>query len=428
MKALDIALKDLVRAVRSVSFLAFGLVVPLLVSALFYFAFGGLGGEGGGWTLPTTSVQLVNLDQGSQESGGFAAGDLLADVLRSEPLAELLQVTAASDPETARAAVDRQAAGVAVIIPAGFTQALLQPEGQASIEVYQDPTLTIGPGIVTGIVQQFVDGFAGSKIAADVARGQLSEHGLSLGAGQAASLAQQFAGWATSVVEAQQAGENPLVAILPAQRPDAEPDDQRGSIISTIMSGMMVFYVFFTGASAAQSLLQEEEAGVLPRLFTTPTPQSSILGGRILASLALLLMQIVVLLVASAVAFGIDWGEPLSIALVTLGTILLSASFGLFVISLLKNTRQGGIVIGGAMTVAGMVGMMSTFTASAGVSTQRTLEAASLAVPQGWAVRGWRLLVEGGGLEDIWVSLAVTLALSAAFFVLALFRFRRRFA
>ena len=39
------------------------------------------------------------------------------------------------------------------------------------------------------------------------------------------------------------------------------------------MGGMMIFYAFFTGASTGQTILQEEEEGTLPRLFTTPTPQ-----------------------------------------------------------------------------------------------------------------------------------------------------------
>jgi ABC-type Na+ efflux pump permease subunit len=426
MKALDLARKDLLRAVRSVSFFAFGLVVPLLVSTLFYFAFRGIGGDDG-WTLPATSVRVANLDETDPESAGLNAGRLLAEVLQSEPLAELLRVTQAPDAEAARQAVDRQQADVAVIIPADFTQALLQPEGKANVEVYQDPTLTLGPGLVTGIVQQFVDGFAGSRIAADVALAQWSEHGLPADPAQVGALAQEFAAWAMAQAESEQAGQSPLVALRPVGG-EAEPEDPRVSVVSAIMSGMLVFYVFFTGASGALSLLQEEEAGTLPRLFTTPTPLSAILGGRVMASLVTLLLQVAVLLLLSALAFGIRWGEPLLMVCVAAATILLAASTGLFVISLLKNTRQGGIVIGGAMTIAGMVGMMSTFTAGAPTATRRPFEVASLAVPHGWAVRGWRLLLEGANLGDLAGALGVMMALSVIFFALALYRFRRRFA
>jgi ABC-type Na+ efflux pump permease subunit len=293
MRILDIALKDLLRSIRSGSFLAFGFVVPLLVSAIFYFAFGGLGSDDGGFDLPTTKVQVVNQDEAKM---GFSAGQTLIEVLQTEGLADLLQVTEASDAASARAAVDRQQAGVAIIIPADFTAAVFDREGRAAVEVYQDPTLTLGPSIVKGIISQFVDGFAGSKIAANVASDQLSEYGVRADTATGQAIAMQYADWAAALGESQQEGMNPLLDIRSPAGPEKGATDVRTSVISMIMSGMMVFYVFFVGAASAQSILQEEEAGTLPRLFTTPTPQSAILGGKIIASFVTLVVQVVVLL------------------------------------------------------------------------------------------------------------------------------------
>ena len=41
MKLIDIALKDMRQSFRNAMFLVFGLVLPLLTGALFFFAFGG---------------------------------------------------------------------------------------------------------------------------------------------------------------------------------------------------------------------------------------------------------------------------------------------------------------------------------------------------------------------------------------------------
>ena len=49
------------------------------------------------------------------------------------------------------------------------------------------------------------------------------------------------------------------------------------------MGGMTIFYAFFTGTSTAQTILREDEDGTLPRLFTTPTSQATVLGGKFLA-------------------------------------------------------------------------------------------------------------------------------------------------
>jgi ABC-2 type transport system permease protein len=135
-----------------------------------------------------------------------------------------------------------------------------------------------------------------------------------------------------------------------------------------------------------------------------------------------------VLLVLSALIFEINWGGPLPLILVTLGMVVLSAAFGLFVTSLLKNTRQGGVVYGGVLTVAGMVGMIGIFTVNVPNASTGPMETISLTVPHGWAVRGYSLLLEGGGASDVLATFAVMLILSLAFFLVGLIRFRRRFA
>jgi ABC-2 type transport system permease protein len=423
MKLLDIALKDLYRSFRNAMFLVFGLALPVLTAALFYLAFGGLGSDDGGFELPPTQVQVANLDEGQM---GFTAGELLVDVLRNA-IPGVIQVSEAPDAAEARIAVDKQQAAVAVIIPAGFTAAVFDVEGRAAVELYQDPTLTLMPGIVKGIISQVVDGFAGAKIATATAHDQLSAHGASPGATTLQGIAMQYADWSTAMGEDAQAGVSPFFEVQAPAGLEKESAGEMTTILGLIMAGMMVFYVFFTGAASAQSILQEEEAGTLPRLFTTPTPQSTILGGKFIATFLLLGVQVVVLVVISTLIFGIDWGEPLPVSLVTLGLIVLAASFGILITSLLKDTRQAGIVYGGVMTVMGMIGMMSVFTAGV-PGTSSTMDKVSLVVPQGWGVRGWRLLLEGGSLEDILLTVVVMLAAGAVFFAMGVLRFRKRYA
>ncbi len=72
------------------------------------------------------------------------------------------------DAASARAAVDRQAAQVALIIPADFSKQFADLNGKAVVEFYQDPTLTIGPSIIRSILNRFMDGMSGVKIAVNV--------------------------------------------------------------------------------------------------------------------------------------------------------------------------------------------------------------------------------------------------------------------
>lgn len=428
MKAIDVAFKDLLRSTRSAIFYVFGFGVPLLTGLLFFFAFGNVG-EDDNFELPSTQVWVVNLDESSSEYGGFSVGQLLVEVLSSDELRGLLQVTLAQDANAAREAVDRQEAQVALIIPEGLTATAMGPGGSEEVELYQDPTLTLGPGIVKGIISQLMDGFAGSKIAAGVAGSQLSGQGVAVDQGALREIAAGYAEWAAAVGEVQGRGENPLIEVRPPAGLEVEGGDLRGSLLATILSGMMVFFVFFTGAASAQSILLEEEEGTLPRLFTTPTTRWAILGGKFIAVFITLFIQVVALLIITALLFRIDWGEPLPVSLVTLGLVLLSASFGIFITSLLRNTRQSGVVFGGVMTAMGMVGMMSTFSAGS-PNTPQVISTAALLVPQGWAVRAWQLLLErGGGLTDeVLLTVGVMLAQGAVFFALGVLRFRKRYA
>jgi ABC-2 type transport system permease protein len=198
------------------------------------------------------------------------------------------------------------------------------------------------------------------------------------------------------------------------------------TIIGPIMGGMMIFYAFFTGTSTAQSILREEEERTLPRLFTTPTRQSTILTGKLLSVFMTVSVQVIVLLVAARLIFGIQWGQPLQVGLIALGIIFSASSFGIFVNSFLKTTKQGGVVFGGVLTVTGMIGMISIFTMNAPGAAVLS-ETVSLLVPQGWAIQGLMQSMNGEPVSQLLISFLVLIGWSIAFFVIGVMRFNRRY-
>jgi len=189
----------------------------------------------------------------------------------------------------------------------------------------------------------------------------------------------------------------------------------------------MVFYAFFTGTSTAQSILKEEEERTLPRLFTTPTRQVTILTGKLLSVFMTVCAQVVVLLIAARLIFGIQWGAFLSVALTAVGIILSASSFGIFVNSFLKNTKQAGVLFGGVLTVTGMLGMISIFAMNAPGAAQLG-DTVSLLVPQGWAIRGLMQSMDGEPVSAVLFTMLALLIWSAAFFIIGVMRFNRRYA
>jgi ABC-2 type transport system permease protein len=434
MKILDIALKDLTRSFRSAFAVVFMFGVPLLVTGMFYFMFGNIADEGG-FNLPKTRVIIANLDEGGPKfqvnpkniPGGKKAdtmGDLIVSILESDEVTDLIEVKLTDSAESARSAVDNQDAQVAIIIPKDFSHKFADVDETAAIEFYQDPTLTIGPAVMKAILNRFMDGMAGVKIAVNVFLDEADESQRGL-AGQ---VVQQYL--KVSLAESDDMEEELLETRKPEdgkKSKEEEPQNILLSIVGPIMGGMMVFYAFYTGASTAQSILKEEEERTLPRLFTTPTSQATILSGKLLSVFLTVCVQVVVLLIAAHFLFGIQWGDFLPVVLMAAGIIFSASSFGVFVNSFLKNTKQGGVLFGGVLTVTGMLGMIKIFAMNSAIA-QTMGDTVSLLVPQGWAVRGLMQTMDGEPLESILLTLLVSLAWSAAFFAVGVWRFNRRYA
>jgi len=435
-KAYVIALKDMRHALRSPMSWMFMLGLPLMVTGMFYLMFGSQA-ESGEFDLPRTQVVIANLDrqaprleagQGSLPEGIHAhtLSELVVEVLRSDELADLVEVRLAADEAAARRAVDSQAADVAVIIPEGFARQFADLDGQATVWFYQDPTLTIGPQIVRSILSRFLDSLAGVKIALDEAQ--------DVALTQAGPAAQALVGQvlqaylANSRSQSSDLAEAFLVERPPAAKPGAQASKSNPvlAIVTPIMAGMMIFYAFFTGFSVAQSLVKEDEERTLARLFTTPMARSAILAGKFLPVFLTVLVQVVALLTISWALFGIDWGNPGTLLVAAVGVVPAAASLGIFANSMLKNTRQGGTVFGGVLVVTGMLGMIRVL-AIGSPGAERLGETVSLLVPQGWAVRGLLGAVHGQTPAQVLPNLLVLLAWSGVFFGLAVWRFRRKY-
>ena len=443
-KIFDIAFKDMTQAFHSLIAIMFMFVVPILMTAMFSLMFGGSDAEAEGFVLPTTDVILVNLDQGGFGSGFemdlpdslrqdpaatdiSSIGELITFVLTSEGLADIMTVTVLENADDARLAVDNQEAGLAVIVPENVSDAFMAPEGSAEIEVYQDPTLSIGPAVVRGIISQLLDNFSASKITLGVAIEQFIQSSESVDQAQIQALVSQYLENVNPGGAAHQSPDyNPYLEIR-APRSEDESVDQSFNIVAMIMTGMMIFYVFFTGPSTTQSILREEDRGTWQRLVTTPTEMATILSGKFMATVLMVIVQLSVLLPFGYFVFKIQWGELLAVILLSVCITIAASTYGIFLVSLMQSERQGGIILGGANTILGMAGMMPIFILGI-PNPPAFVKTISLFAPQGWAVDGFQKLMNGSLMADVSVNMIGLLIWAAVFFIIGVIRFRNRFA
>lgn len=416
MKALFIALKDLGAAARSPIQLGLGLAAPLLITALVHFAFGGAGTTG--IHVPETRVALVDADG----DGADRAGTQLVRFFESDALAGLVKAHRVGSLAAARRALEAGEVDVVLVIPAGFTERLRDGARAAEVDLLHDPTLTIGPGVVKEIVGQLLDGLSGSRLAGDTVAAALAKAGRPVD-GPVAVARARYVDWNRRLAEAAMRAGYPGLTFEDASGREAAAAGT--GVVGAIMMGMMIFFAFFAAANGTLSILRESEAGTLPRLFTTPTPVWTLLGGKLAAVTVMVLVQVGLLLVAASLLFGLTWGSPAAAAVATVGLAAAASGFGVLLVSFARNAKQAGPVFGAVLAGAGMAGGLFS---AALPSPPPILERVSAFLPQGWALRAFQAALSGAGTTEVLTASAVAAAMGLLCFAVGAVFLRRRFA
>lgn len=425
MKILDIAFKDLTRSFRSMFAIGMMVIAPLLLTGLIYFAFGGM--SGGDVSMTAIKVGVVNADQLADTSVLEAPiGDNIRSMFFDESVESWITASDYADEASAREAVDKQEIGVAVIIPHNFTERYLSGEQDAQVLIVSDPTLSIGPAVVQDMVTMMVDGVAGGGIAIQTVMERLQANGIQPDPAQIPLWIQRYGDWYRDFQR--DLFHHPDKAALVLVAPTAGETDTVDPFQKTMgltMAGQMIFFAFFTGGYAMMSILREDEEGTLARIFTTPTGRTSILTGKFVAVFITVILQGLVLMVAGRYAFGVDWGEPLGIAIALTGQVITATGLGVLLISFVKSTRQGGPVLGGGLTVLGMLGGLFSANIPGGMPA---LDKISIFTPQGWVIKTWKMVMDGLPAGDLLVPFAVMVVMGIVMFAIGAVMFRRRFA
>jgi ABC-2 type transport system permease protein len=422
MKILDIAFKDLIRSTRSLFLIGMAIAAPLLLTALIYFAFGSI--SSGTLSMPDITVGVVNMDV------------LPADAQLEKPLGEIVRsmffddsvkswITANDYPNeaAARAAVDAQEIGVAVIIPKTFTEDYLAGKTDTAITIVQDPTLTVGPTVVRDMVTSLLDGVAGGGIAFKIVNERMEVNGKTLDPATIPTFFERYATWYADFQRA--LFHTPEKAALVVKAPVVNGDmvDSVRTMMGLVMSGQLIFFSFYTGAYAMMSILQEAEEGTLERLFTTPTDRTTILAGKFLAVFITVIIQGAVLLIAGHYLFKINWGEPGSLTLSLLGQMFASVGLAVLLVSFIKTSKQAGPIFGGGLTMLGMISGL--FTANMKIDIFNMM---GNFTPQGWVLKAWKLSIEGQPVSELIVPFVVLTVMGVVMFIIGARMFGKRFA
>jgi ABC-2 type transport system permease protein len=405
MRILDLALKDLVQITRDWKAALFLVAMPILFTLFFGLIFDPGGGDEGD---PRLVVGLLAEGQGdplAEPLGRMLAGSSLVRPVQLEGVG----------PSEAEAQVAAGELAAAVILPDGYGERALAGE-DAPLTVIVDESTAAGQSAHTGI-ESAVSRLRGAVEAARIAAGTYEEQeGFeSADARRAylqASLDRALARW-----------DSPPLRV-DVEQATGERDEGAEVASGFVQSspGMMVQFAVFGLITSAMVLVLERKGGALQRLMTTPIRRGEVIAGHILAMFSVVLVQQLLLVAIGQFFFGVDYARaPLATAAMVLAMSLWAACLGLLIGALAKGEEQ--VIALSLVTMflfAGLGGAWFPLEV-----TGETFAAIGHVLPTAWAMDGLQnIILRGQGLSSILLPAGVLLAYGAAFFALAVWRFR----
>ncbi len=313
----------------------------------------------------------------------------------------------------------------AVIVPKGFGASLEASGSASSLPVAQIQIIKGSDPQQLLAIQEVVRGVAtrlsADRLAATAAQGAWADAARKVRFGD---LVVPAPSTADLVAKADAKWDPPPVSVKLVA---VKASHERGSsIIATGYNqyslGMTLWFVLMLVLTNAESLLEERENGTLPRLLTTPTPRSQVLGGKVAGVYSIGIVQAAILITFSALAFKVDWGgDPFATALL-IGTFTLAATGLAIMVAATARTRQqaGGLAPILAMSLSMLGGCIWPIEIVPPV-----MKLIALFTPTGWAMRGLtNVVVRNQGLPAAIVPSLVLVGFAAVFFLVGLTRFR----
>jgi ABC-2 type transport system permease protein len=351
---LVIAAKDLRQRFRDRSAIVLGFVAPLAIAALMSFAFRGT-------ERFHIAVGIVDRDHG-------AVATAFSNFMRSPDLKDVVTVRILVDEASASTRVHSGELAAAVVVPAGFSTAATTGTGATQLLVLTSTNSQLGAEVTRSLAGSFVNQVNADRLSVATA----------IAAGVPVSRIAELSAAASNlrVPEA--------VAILPIGSKPLKA-------VSYYAPSMAIFFLLFAIGFTSRSFFSEANDGMIDRIAAAPVRPTALLFGKALSVFAYGIASLTTVLLFTSMFFGADWGNPISVAALSLAMVVAVVALTALVIALARTDRQAeglsSIVVFGLALIGG-----NFVSISAAPPVMRRL---ALFTPNGWAMRGFVDLTTG---------------------------------
>jgi ABC-2 type transport system permease protein len=406
-KALAVAQKDLQVFLKDRAAAIAMLIVPLIIG---FFSAAMFGGGQGSIHLP---VVVVNQDRG-------AYGQSIVEVLSGITEVELTPLDSPTAAEQQVLAGDSLAA---VVIPIDFTRSI-EAHQPIEVTVILDPAQEKFARIISTILDEVANALS---IQGEIRYGiktVLADMGYSAATNPDLARA------------AQAQVEGVLFTQLQRMETDApikvEKETLTGenvlvwnNVISLVLPGFAVMFAFFVVPTLSTALLREKADGTLRRLLAAPLPRSSLIGGKVLAYVLVVIVQVAILFAIGAIFMDMPLGRsPAGLVLVTVSLGLCATTLGMLVATVSRSIGQaeafGFLIVFALGFLSGAMSPVDPPYRGEGLMATIT----SL-FPQSQTQMAYQtLMLQNGDVAAVLPHVLYLLGLSLVFFLIAVWQFR----
>ena len=187
----------------------------------------------------------------------------------------------------------------------------------------------------------------------------------------------------------------------------------------------LVLFMFLTSMTAATQLIVSRQLGVSRRMLATPTSTRTILLGELLGRFGVAMLQGLFIFLATALVFGVKWGDPLAAGAVIVLFGLVGTGVAMLVGSISNDPDQANSLgVGVAMLLGAFGGAMVPPEVFPDV-----MRILSHITPHAWAIDALRdIALRQAGILQVLPQLGVLLGMAAVLLAAATWRFRKALA
>jgi ABC-2 type transport system permease protein len=167
--------------------------------------------------------------------------------------------------------------------------------------------------------------------------------------------------------------------------------------------------------------LVERARGTLPRLLVSPTQIYQVLAGKVLGIFLTGVLQVMILVVASTLFFGLKWGDPLGVVALILAAVFGATGWGILLTAISRTPGQASNLGTVLMLTFGIMG--GSFISLNNLPGW--VQFISKVTPNSWGLDGFTTLALGGGLADLGAPLLGLLVMGVVLFGISVLIFNR---